>query len=85
MTNSNPERRPIRGSAARANDNSLAKTYREFGDRWEIEQIPPGTRWMAIHRESGGDYIRFVLANDVPGLRFRMTEIDRETPEERDR
>ena len=81
-----PEANPARsGRAAKAADNSLAKTYREFGDRWEIEQVPPGTRWIAVHRESGGDYIRLVLARDIGGLRFNMTAVDKETPEERDR
>jgi hypothetical protein len=68
-----------------AADNSLAKMYREFGDRCEIEPIPPGTRWIAVHRESGGDYIRLVLSHDIGGLRFQMTAAEKETPEERDR
>jgi len=58
--------------------------YREFGDRWEIEQIPPGARWIAVYRENGDDYIRLVLAHDIGGLRFNMTAIENETPEERD-
>ena len=58
--------------------------YREFGDRWEIEQIPPGTRWIAVYRENSDDYIRLVLAHDVGGLRYRMTEVESETPEERE-
>jgi hypothetical protein len=85
MPDTDPERPPARRNAAKAGDNSLAKMYREFGDRWEIEQIPPGTRWLAVHRESGGDYIRLLLAHDVGALRYCMTEADRETPEERDR
>ncbi len=70
--------------AAMRDEASHAKLYREFGDRWEIEQIPAGTRWIAVQRE-GGDYIRLVAANGIDTLRFRMTEAERETPEERDR
>jgi len=54
-------------------DTSLAKLYREFG----------GTKWMAVQRESGGDHIKTVVANEVGTLRFRMTEVEREVPEER--
>jgi hypothetical protein len=85
MPNANPARRPTSGNAGKPADNSLAKVYREFGDRWEIEQIPAGTRWIAVHRESDGDYIRLVLARDIGGLRFNMTAVEKETPEERDR
>jgi hypothetical protein len=63
-------------------DNSLAKLYREFGDRWEIEQVPAGTKWIAVQRESAGD-IAIVVANVVGTLRYRMTEAEREAPEER--
>lgn len=66
------------------NPPSLAKVYREFGDRWEIEPMPPGTRWVAVLRESGGDYVRMVVAHDVHALRFRMDHAEREEPEERE-
>ncbi len=52
-------------------ETSLAKLYRDFGDRWEIEQLPRGTQWIAVLRESGGDYVRMVAAHDVHALRFR--------------
>jgi hypothetical protein len=63
---------------------SLAKLYRDFGDRWDIEQIPAGTKWVAVQRETG-DYIRLAVANGIGTLRFRMTDAERETPEERER
>ncbi|HET7016051.1 MAG TPA: hypothetical protein VFI65_19165 [Streptosporangiaceae bacterium] len=78
------ERLPIRGSLAAVDRNSLTKMYREFGDRWEIEQIPPGVRWIAVYRENNDEYIRLVLAHDVGGLRYCMTEAENETPEERE-
>lgn len=64
-------------------DASLAKLYREFGDRWEIEPIPLGARWIAVQRESP-DYIRTVTAHEIGTLRFRLTEVEREVPEERE-
>lgn len=64
-------------------DNSLAKLYREFGDRWEIEQIPAGTKWIAVQRENEDD-TTIVVANGVETLRYRMTEAEREDPEERE-
>jgi hypothetical protein len=63
-------------------DASLARLYREFGDRWEIEPVPSGTKWIAVQRESA-DYIRTVTAHEIGALRFRMTEVEREMPEER--
>ena len=65
-------------------DNSLAKLYREFGDRWEIEQIPAGTKWVAIRRASDDD-ITIVVANGVETLRYRMTEAEQDATEERGR
>jgi hypothetical protein len=63
---------------------SLAQTFREYGDRWDIEMIPPGTRWIAIDRESCADLITFVIAHEVGTLRNRMTQAEKEEPEERD-
>ena len=61
---------------------SFAKMYREFGDRWDIEPIPPGTKWVAVDRESCGDLTRLVFAHEVGALRYRMTEAEKEEPEE---
>ena len=63
---------------------SIARLYHEYGDRWEIEPIPPGTKWIAVHREPGSDYLRVVLAHEVGTLRFRMNEAEREQPGERE-
>ncbi len=43
--------------------------YRDFGDRCDVERIPPGTQWVAVLRESGGDYVRMVAAHDLHALR----------------
>lgn len=57
---------------------SLAKLYRDFGDRWDVEKIPSGTQWVAVLREPGGDYVRMVAAHDLHALRYRMNEAERE-------
>lgn len=61
-------------------DESLAKLYRDFGDRWEIEQIPAGTKWIAVYRDSGSNGIGLVAANGVSTLRHRMTEAEQQEP-----
>jgi hypothetical protein len=64
-------------------DASLTRLYRDFGDRWDIELMPPGTRWIAVLRESGGDYVRMVAAHNDHALRFRMNATEHDEPEER--
>ena len=39
------------------------------------------TEWLAVWRETGGDYIRLVGAHDLAGLRFKMDQAEREEPE----
>jgi hypothetical protein len=63
---------------------SLAQTFREYGERWEIEKVPKGVEWIAVLRETSGDYIRIVAAHDIAALRFRMNDVEREKPEERE-
>ena len=41
---------------------SLAWLFREYGDRWDIEKVQRGTEWVAVQRESGGDYVRIISA-----------------------
>lgn len=65
-------------------DASLAKLFRDFGNRWEIEKVQRGTEWIAVQRDTGSDYIRVVAAHDLHGLRYHMNEAEREEPEERE-
>lgn len=67
-----------------AGDPSLARLFRDYGDRWDIEHILRGTEWVAVHRESGGDYIRIVAAHDLGALRYKMGQAERDEPEERE-
>jgi hypothetical protein len=63
---------------------SLARLYRDFGGDWEIEPVPPGAKWIAVLRKSGGDYVRIVTARDVTALRLRIGHAERAEPEERE-
>jgi hypothetical protein len=63
---------------------SVAQLYRDFADRWEIEPVPPGTRWIGVLREMDGGDVTVVLGRDIGGLRFGMTGVERENPEERE-
>ncbi len=35
-----------------AGDACLARLFREYGDRWEIERVERGTEWVACRRDS---------------------------------
>lgn len=63
---------------------SLARVLHEYGERWEIERVERSTEWVAVFRETGGDYIRIVGAHDLGGLQYKMDEVERDTPEERE-
>ncbi len=62
---------------------SLAQTFREYGGRWEIEKVPKGVEWVAVLRETGGDYIQIVAAQDIHALRYRMNQVEKDEPEDR--
>jgi hypothetical protein len=76
--------RSVGSRDAVSGDGSLAKVFRDFGDRWEIEKVQRGTEWVAVERETGGDYVRVVSAHDLHALRYRINEVERELPEERE-
>jgi len=65
-------------------DSSLAKLFREYGSRWEIEKVQRGTEWIAVQRDTGGDYVCIVAAHDLGALRYRIDEVECEEPEERE-
>ena len=63
---------------------SLAKLLHHYADRWEIERVDRGTKWVAVHRETSGDYIRIVGAHDLGALQYKMEQVERDEPEECD-
>ena len=76
--NPNARARPL------ASPFSLAKLLHHYADRWEIERVERGTEWVAVHRETSGDYIRIVGAHDLGALQYKMDQVERDDPEERD-
>ena len=68
----------------KAIDASLARLFREYGDRWEIEKVHRGTEWIAVLRETGGGYIRVIGAHDLGALRYKMDQAEADEPEERE-
>jgi hypothetical protein len=60
-------------------DASLAKLFREYGQRWEIERVERGTEWVACRRD--GDLIDIIGARDLGALRYRMEAAEREDAE----
>jgi hypothetical protein len=61
-------------------DASLAKLFREYGNRWEIERVERGTEWVACRRDR--DILDIVGARDLAGLRYKMDEVEREEGEQ---
>jgi len=59
-------------------DASLAKLFRDHAGRWEIERVERGTEWVAVQRDSGGDYIRIVGGRDLGALRYQIEAAERE-------
>jgi hypothetical protein len=64
-------------------DASLAKLFREYGDRFEIERVERGTEWVACRRN--GRFIDIIGARDLGALRYRMDAAEREREEEEER
>jgi hypothetical protein len=63
---------------------SLARLLHKYGERWEIERVERSTEWVAVLRETDGGYIRIVGAHDLGALRYKMDEVERDEPEERE-
>jgi len=61
-------------------DASLARLFREYGDRFEIERVERGTEWVACRRD--GEFIDIIGARDLAALRYRMDAAEREEAEE---
>jgi hypothetical protein len=62
-------------------DASLARLFREYGGRWELERVERGTEWVACRRDS--EFIDIIGARDLAALRYRMDAAEREEAEER--
>lgn len=76
--NTNPAITPL------ASPFSLARLLHHYADRWGIERVERGTEWVAVLRETSGDYIRIFGAHDLDALKYKMDQVERDEPEERD-
>jgi hypothetical protein len=63
-------------------DASLAKLFRDYGERWEIERVERNTEWVACRRDGG--LIDIITARDLAGLRYKMNAAERDDAEERE-
>lgn len=81
MTTETPPRRP----AAPRRPPGLAETLRQYGERWEIEHMDHRSEWIAVLRETEGDYIRIVGANTLGDLHYKMDQVERDEPEDAQR
>lgn len=63
---------------------SLAQLLHEYSERWEVERVERSTEWVAVFRDTTGNYIRIVGAHDLDGLRYKMDQVERDEPEERE-
>jgi|HubBroStandDraft_1064217.scaffolds.fasta_scaffold06540_7 hypothetical protein len=62
---------------------SLARLFRDHSARWEIEQVPRGTEWVAVHKDPEG-WCRIVGARDLAGLRYFIEIAEREEAAEQE-
>jgi hypothetical protein len=60
-------------------DPSLARLFREYGDRWEIEHVERSTQWVAVRR--GSDAMCIIGAHDLGSLRHRIKQAEQGEPE----
>jgi hypothetical protein len=58
-------------------DPSLARLFREYGARWEIEHVERGAEWVACQRDPAG-LITIVAARDLDGLRYKIGQAEQE-------
>ena len=65
-------------AAGSAGSSKLAGLFREFGHRWEIEQLDPGSAWVAVTRNAS--VVQVIAAHDVDELRAELKKADAETP-----
>jgi len=66
-----------RPAAALPRNPSLARLFRDFAERWEIERVERGSEWVAVQRGSE-PIILIIGARDLAALRYRMEAAERE-------
>jgi len=61
-------------AAGSASSGKLAGLLREYGHRWEIEQLDPGSAWVAVTRNSL--FVQVLTAHDLDELRAELNKAD---------
>ncbi len=56
----------------------LAAIFRDHDASWQIEQLDPGSAWLAISRDPG--HIQVITAADLPALRHKLDTAPGEPP-----
>jgi hypothetical protein len=64
--------------AGSAGSGKLAGLFREYGHRWEIEQLDPGSAWVAVTRI--GSFVHVIAARDLDDLRAELNKAEAEDP-----
>jgi len=67
----------VRPASALPRNLSLARLFRDFGERWEIERVERGSEWVAVLRGSE-PIILIIGARDLAALRYRIEAAERE-------
>ncbi len=57
-------------------DPALARLFRDYGDEWEIEQVEPGTEWVACRRD--GKLVEIISARGLRALRCQLDAAGRQ-------
>jgi hypothetical protein len=63
-------------AAGSAGSAKLAGLFRDYGHRWEIEHLDPGSAWVAVTRN--GSFVQVIAAHDLDQLRAELKKADAE-------
>jgi hypothetical protein len=63
-------------AAGSTGSGKLAGLFREFGHSWEIEQLDPGSAWVAVTRNRS--FVQVISARDLDELRAELKKADAE-------
>jgi hypothetical protein len=65
-------------AARPAGSGKLAGLFREYGHRWQIEHLDPGSAWVAVTRN--GSFVQVITAHDLDELRTELKKAEAEDP-----
>jgi hypothetical protein len=65
-------------AAGSAGSGKLAGLFHEYGHRWEIEHVDPGSAWVAVTRN--GSFVQVIAAHDLDELRAELKKAEAEDP-----